>query len=323
MERDGGPEPISLPVEPDRALLRRRAVFSRQARGLGPHHLSGPDTAGGRSPVPRRHARDSSLRLIDDLTNRSVDPMFVDSLLAPAARPPLTVWLTRTVVFLICVGVGLFGSAFVRQLNTDPRKEVRMSLAAELEQQTDTLNGLDTEVSQLRSRVDSQSKKLGSNQQDETLTEDELVNGLVPVTGKGITLTIANPLAAADDGASTRVGTSQLRVVTDSDLQTFVSILWQAGAEAISINGYRIGVQTSVRTAGQTILVGVNGVQSPYRIEAIGNPSTLSSAVSSSTQHDLYAAFAKAGITPHVDKSSSLTMDAAGFGDVTFAKRRD
>ena len=42
----------------------------------------------------------------------------------------------------------------------------------------------------------------------------------------------------------------------DADLQTLVSLLWQAGAEAIAINGNRLGVQTSIRTAGSTILIG-------------------------------------------------------------------
>ncbi|WP_300766864.1 DUF881 domain-containing protein [uncultured Bifidobacterium sp.] len=319
-----GPEPISLPVEPDRALLRRRAVFSSQAVNLGPHHIADPETVSGTTSAPRRHAHDYSLRLIDDLTNRSVDPMFVDSLLVSTQRrSPLIVWSTRLVVMLICVGVGLFGSAFVRQLNTDPRKEVRASLAKELEEQKGEFDDLSSQVTKLRSQVDAQSKKLGTSSQSTTLSQDELVNGLVAVTGEGITLTIADPLAASNETSSTRGGTSQLRVVTDTDLQTFVSILWKAGAEAISVNGYRIGVQTSIRRAGQTILVGVNGVQSPYTIRAIGNKTTLAKAVGSKSLASLYADLASAGITPHVDKSSSLSMDAAGSGDITYATKGD
>ena len=114
-----------------------------------------------------------------------------------------------------------------------------------------------------------------------------MVNGVLPVQGEGITLTIANPISVSGDNADSslpRENGSQVRVVTDSDLQVLVSLLWQSGAEAIAINGYRLGVQTSIRTAGTTILIGVNSVQSPYRIEAIGNSSALANAVSKKTQ---------------------------------------
>ncbi|MCB5622946.1 DUF881 domain-containing protein, partial [Bifidobacterium animalis] len=50
--------------------------------------------------------------------------------------------------------------------------------------------------------------------------------------------------------------TNRLRMVTDTDLQLLVSLMWTAGAEAISINDNRLGVQTSIRTAGNSILIG-------------------------------------------------------------------
>ena len=49
-----------------------------------------------------------------------------------------------------------------------------------------------------------------------------------------------------------------------------VNALWAAGAEAISVNGQRIGPDTFVRTAGSAILVNVTPVSSPYEVAAIG-----------------------------------------------------
>lgn len=95
---------------------------------------------------------------------------------------------------------------------------------------------------------------------NQTIQDDEMVNGVLPVQGEGITLTIANPISVSGDNVDSslpRENGSQVRVVTDSDLQVLVSLLWQSGAEAIAINGYRLGVQTSIRTAGTTILIGV------------------------------------------------------------------
>lgn len=277
--------------------------------------------------TPRRRRpqlEDDSLRLIDDLTNRPMDPMFSDSRLDKRPKSAFRVWSTRVIVFIICIAVGFSGSIIVQILHTDPRKEIRSSLAKELTQQTKHLNTLNSEVSSLRVKVENQSKKLANTTKDDTLTYDEMATGTIPVTGPGITLTIANPLAANSDttsGSLPRESSSNIRVVTDGDLQVFIQILWQAGAEAISINGYRLGVQTSVRTAGQTILVGVNQVQSPYKIQAIGDRNALAAAVGESSQKSLYATLKAAGIYPQITTSKSITLEAASSSDISYAER--
>lgn len=277
--------------------------------------------------TPRRRRpqlEDDSLRLIDDLTNRPMDPMFSDSRLGKRPKSAFRVWSTRVIVFIICVAVGFSGSIIVQILHTDPRKEIRSSLAKELTQQTKHLNTLNSEVSSLRVKVENQSKKLANTTKNDTLTYDEMATGTIPVTGPGITLTIANPLAANSDttsGSLPRESSSNIRVVTDGDLQVFIQILWQAGAEAISINGYRLGVQTSVRTAGQTILVGVNQVQSPYKIQAIGDASALASAVGEKSQRSLYTTLKGAGIYPQITTSKSITLEAASSSEISYAER--
>jgi len=63
--------------------------------------------------------------------------------------------------------------------------------------------------------------------------------------------------------------------VLDSDLQKLVNGLWQAGAEAISINGERLTALSAIRHAGSAITVNYTSLGRPYRILAIGNPDTL------------------------------------------------
>lgn len=255
-----------------------------------------------------------------------MDPMFIDSRLDKRPKSALHIWLTRVIVFIICIAVGFSGSIIVQILHTDPRKEIRSSLAKELTQQTKHLNTLNSDVSSLRVKVENQSKKLANTTKDSTLTYDEMENGTIPVTGPGITLTVANPIAANSDtnsGSLPRESSSNIRVVTDGDLQVFIQILWQAGAEAIAINGYRLGVQTSVRTAGQTILVGVNQVQNPYKIQAIGDRNALAAAVGESSQQSLYATLKAAGIYPQISTSKSITLEAANSSDISYAERAD
>lgn len=312
---DKSTQPRSFAVSPDATPVKRRAIFSSSAFDVNIHHVD-PDEDRARSLRPRRRKLDDdSLRLIDDLTNRPMDPLFLDSRLMTKPRSALSMWATRVIVFIICVGVGFLGCLFIQQLNTDPRKAIRQSLAAELMQQKRQASSLTSSVSSLRAQVDQQSKKL-SNSSDPTLTNDEMASGQLAVKGEGIALTLANP-AAANGGTSN----SHIRVISDADLQQFVSLLWKSGAEAIAINGYRLGVQTSVRLAGQTILVGVYQVQSPYILQAIGNKNALADAVGATRQASLYESFKQSGIYPQVQKNDSITLEAAGQGNVTYARR--
>ena len=59
------------------------------------------------------------------------------------------------------------------------------------------------------------------------------------------------------------------------DLQIVVNGLWEAGAEAISINGHRLTSRAAIRFAGAAILVDYRALVRPYVITAIGEPDTL------------------------------------------------
>ncbi|MGO1383925.1 MAG: DUF881 domain-containing protein [Arachnia sp.] len=94
---------------------------------------------------------------------------------------------------------------------------------------------------------------------------DPLV-GMVPVTGPGIIIEVTDATDSSDtDG-----------VVFDSDLSRLVNGLRQAGAEAVAINGRRVTSLTPIRTAGSAITVDYVSLSPPYRVEAIGDPATMS-----------------------------------------------
>ncbi len=73
---------------------------------------------------------------------------------------------------------------------------------------------------------------------------------------------------------ATRQELTDLRI-QDADLQQVVNALWQAGAEAIALNGHRVVATTAIREAGSRVLVNYEAVASPYRVSAIGDPATL------------------------------------------------
>jgi uncharacterized protein YlxW (UPF0749 family) len=99
-----------------------------------------------------------------------------------------------------------------------------------------------------------------------SLASERVLAGSVPVTGPGLRIVVND---AADPG---RRGEG---LVTDRDLQVLVNGLWESGAEAIAINGNRLGPLSAIRVAGEAITVNYRSLSAPYTVEAIGDPATL------------------------------------------------
>ncbi|MBR0519691.1 DUF881 domain-containing protein [bacterium] len=68
-------------------------------------------------------------------------------------------------------------------------------------------------------------------------------------------------------------------IVHDVDIATLVNELWASGAEAISVNGQRIVVNTAIRCVGPTILINSVRLASPYKVIAIGPSKDLEGAL--------------------------------------------
>lgn len=316
----------SFPAADGSQMIRRRAAFSKSVFGLKAYHSTQVHNHLVRHHDRRRYVDDYSLRLIDDLINRPVDPLFMDARLNKQKVSGFSLWATRIIVFIVCVAVGTVGTQFVRRLHVDTRKAIRTSLANELVGHTTKFDNLLKEVTKLRNSVDRESKRITTPEENQVTKNDDMVNGVNPVEGPGISITIANPISAgsgSSEGSLPRESMgARMRVVTDRDIQTFVSLLWEGGAEAIAVNGHRLGVQTSIRIAGQAILIGVNQTQSPYVIEAIGDANTLASKIYDKKHSAWYSSLTNAGINPQISYSSKLKLPVAGTGDIRFAQKK-
>lgn len=252
--------------------------------------------------------------------------MYSDARLVNKPDSKIVYWGTRIVVFLICIAVGFAGCQFVRLLNTDPRKQVRESLASELTAENAHLESLESENMDLRKQIEAQSAAATQSAAERIVKENEAAAGATSVEGEGIVMTIANPLAARNDDAGSlpREATAdRLRIVTDTDLQLLVSLMWQHGAEAIAVNDNRLGVQTSIRTAGNSILIGTTAIESPYKIQAIGDKNALADAMSERSLPALYSDFNRSGMHPQISKTDSMRLEAAPIGKLTYAQKEE
>ena len=91
-----------------------------------------------------------------------------------------------------------------------------------------------------------------------------------PARGPGVVVELAD----SETSPQTRGELTDLRI-QDVDLRLVVNALWQAGAEAVAVNGHRIGGTSAIRSAGDRILVNFDPVASPFRVSAIGEPEGL------------------------------------------------
>lgn len=92
------------------------------------------------------------------------------------------------------------------------------------------------------------------------INEGNKIIGLTEVTGSGVIITVA-------DG--------DIDLVHDSDILKIVNELKNAGAEAISINGQRVILTTSIICGGNIINMNGERIGSPFEIKAIGSPEAL------------------------------------------------
>jgi uncharacterized protein YlxW (UPF0749 family) len=170
------------------------------------------------------------------------------------------------------------------------REEVREALVAEIQGESATTDQLADDLESLRADVtaardDALAATAVGQRALERLEAAEIAAGVVPVSGPGLLVTLADaePDADADPVGGTAEADPRGQV-RDGDLQLVVNALWAAGAEGISINGQRLGPTTAIRFAGEAVLVDFRPVTNPYLVSAVGAPETLRSRFLSSPE---------------------------------------
>jgi uncharacterized protein YlxW (UPF0749 family) len=138
-------------------------------------------------------------------------------------------------------------------------------------------------------------------------------SGLRPVSGPGVTVTLQDaPQDVLDQAAKDGEPPGDTLVVHQQDIQAVVNALWLGGAEAISIMDQRIISTTGIKCAGPTVILHNVPYSPPYRIEAVGDPTDLLSALDRSDYIDAYRTVADTyGLGYEV--SASNRVDVPGY----------
>jgi uncharacterized protein YlxW (UPF0749 family) len=246
----------------------------------------------------------------------------------PAGRPRATRALLG--VGLLLVGFVLATAYRATAVQAPDSERARQGLVRDVEQGTATSDALQRQAESLGSQlVHERDAALTASETGDQVSRQvrdlERAAGLVPVHGPGVSVLLgdAAPSQQVDPATGERLSvppddSGRLR---DRDLQSVVNALWAAGAEAIAINDERLAPTTTIRAAGEAILVDLRPVTSPYLIKAIGDPDTLLPRFADSVAARRYQSLSSVfGIAFTVHREADLALRSAIGTDLRYAE---
>jgi uncharacterized protein YlxW (UPF0749 family) len=224
--------------------------------------------------------------LLDDVLADTLDPAYEQAAAArsAAAATPPSRGRGRTMVALTMLVAGLLLAVTYNQAaaSAQGRERVRSALIEDIQRDSDVTDELAAQLETLQSEVARTRDELLAASAVGQRALDDLAgaeHGAAAVTVKGpgllVTLANADPTADADPVGGGSTAEDPRGRVRDGDLQLVVNALWAAGAEAVSINGQRLGPTTAIRFAGEAVLVDFRPVTNPYEVSAVGDPDSL------------------------------------------------
>lgn len=177
-------------------------------------------------------------------------------------------WVLRPVAVMVAAAAA--GFFLVSRFGGGEDLETRLRAASEADLAR-ILSGLTSEADSLREEISTLRLQLRdletSTERGESAEEAassrlaalSVLAGTVPVEGPGIVLTVTDE-------------------ANRLDYEQFVDIVQElrdAGAEAVAVNGLRVGAASAFSGEEGRVLLDARPLKGPYRIEAIGSPETL------------------------------------------------
>jgi uncharacterized protein YlxW (UPF0749 family) len=272
--------------------------------------------------------------LLDQVLAETLDPAYRQAAEARAARgtaggtPPRSRRLGQVAVALVLAVAGVLAAVTYDQAaaGAQGREEVREALVADIATESETNDELTAEFEQLRADLsDARDDALAATSEGQRVRDElddaETAAAAVPVTGPGLLVTLADAEPNADADPVGGAGEEDPRgQVIDGDLQVVVNALWAAGAEAVDINGRRLGPTTAIRFAGEAVLVDFRPVMNPYLVSAIGDPGTLRSRFLANPQVVALAGYSESfGLRFDFAEENELSLPAGSSPELRFS----
>jgi uncharacterized protein YlxW (UPF0749 family) len=209
---------------------------------------------------------------LTEMFRNPLDPGYADAAARKAVEGSpagLRRWTTRGAATITLIALGfLFVVAYQQTVADEPaRTKARAALLQQVQSRRDQTTQLQSQADKLGDDVAKLRERELGGAAVAQLRDMEAATGLAPVKGDGAKIKIGdgptpiNPVTGEQNTVAR---------VKDTDLQLATNALWSLGAEAITINGQRLTATSTIRQAGEAVLVDLQPVGSPYEVIAIG-----------------------------------------------------
>ena len=276
-----------------------------------------------RTPAPQTtlpgRRPDESMTLLTSMMERPLDPGYAAAAERRAASglPPATSTSTPAVLVAVLVMGLVFAVGAVSLGHRDTTaSRARSDLVSQIQGRQATADQSARQVQALQAQIDRLQANALAGQGDlpGRLSALALVTGSAAATGPGLTVTLDDARKqggnSADGNPRTQAQADEGKVLS-KDLQIVANGLWEAGAEAVAINGQRLTARSAIRFAGEAILVNYRPLTRPYRLTAIGSPDLEANFAESDGGSYVRALQDNYGVRVSMATSKRLTVPAA------------
>jgi uncharacterized protein YlxW (UPF0749 family) len=212
---------------------------------------------------------------------------------ASAVKSEKQRWAASLPLAVLCLGLGVLLVAQLRTQQAARQTEQSEDWSFVVADLVDSNARLRAEVATLQSQLAGLEDVGGGGVLLQSLVDEvnhlRIVNGRVEVSGPGVEVLLSGPISVLD-------------------LQDLINELRNAGAEALALNGRRLVAWSAISFDGQQVTVDGQPAQAPYRLQAIGDATTLEVALlrPGGLVDLLYRA--NAGISISVEQQDKMTL---------------
>ena len=189
---------------------------------------------------------------------------------ADARRRPL-----RPLTMLVFAVAGLMmATGALASRGNDLRPDRTTEMATLVRAEADHADALARRVAALRTEVDELTAQHAEDAGGPSASELQAAAGragATAVTGPAVSVTLTDAPASVQPAGVD----GDLLVVHQQDIQAVVNALWAGGAEAMTIQGQRVGARTGIKCVGNTVVIHGVPYAPPYVIVAIGNQAAM------------------------------------------------
>jgi uncharacterized protein YlxW (UPF0749 family) len=180
------------------------------------------------------------------------------------------------------------------------------TMASLVRNESNNVEQLQAEARALTEEVDQLSAAIDDEAVQKARTEARNLRpaaGLTEVSGPGLQVVLSD---SPRDVRATSDVDEDLLVVHQQDIQAVVNAMWDAGAEAITIQGQRIISTTGIKCAGNSVELHGIPYPQPYVIRAVGDPQAMSDRIDA----DPYlGGFRRDALDPQIQVGWSMTQE--------------